>query len=633
MANMMDSASQYQKFIFNRTYARWSREHGRRETWDETVDRYTEFMVQRVPKDFQKQFRAVANMIRAGMVMPSMRALWTAGPALARENVCGYNCAALNLDHPKAFAELLYILLCGTGVGYSVERQVINRLRPIPDRLEEQQVSMPVADSKRGWAEAFYTHLCALWDGKIFQWDLSKVRPAGAPLKTFGGRASGPRPLRALLDFATELFRKRVGTKLTSVDCADLANKAAESVVVGGVRRSACICLTNLSDDRMAKYKTGNFQFTHPHRQMANISVAYTDEPDSRKLLSEWVKLIESNSGERGIFNRGNVNDQIPSRRKKRDDWLLNPCGEIILRPHQFCNLSEVVVRPTDNLESLQKKVQAATILGMVQGTLTDFRFLRKVWTDNTREEHLLGVSLTGLADNPHMAMPSHLVWRTLRFLREIVLDTARSWSTILGVPMPAAATCVKPSGTVSQLVNSSSGLHSRYAPYYLRRVRVAVADPICQYLMDAGVPNMPEVGQVEGSCNTRVFEFPERAPQQSRLNNQGGAIFQLRYWAMLKTAWCEHNPSCTIFVKESEWIRVLAWIKRHWSQIGGLAFLPANTGSYQLAPLEEIDAKTYRERVAAMPVLDFTNLVKYESVDQGGGAAELACTAGSCAF
>lgn len=625
--------SQYQKFIFTRTYSRWNSALGRRETWRETVDRYHHFMRSRVPQDYREDFANAVRMIHNLDVMPSMRALWTAGLALERENVCGYNCAALNLDHPKSFAELLYILLCGTGVGYSVERQVINKLRVVPATFKEHKEAIVVADSKLGWAEAFYFHLQHLWNGQIFKCDLSRVRPAGSPLKTFGGRASGPAPLKALFDFTTQLFMKRRGQKLTSVDCADLANKAASAVVVGGVRRSACICLTNLSDDRMAKYKTGSFQLVHPWRQMANISVAYTDKPSSRKLLSEWIKLIESNSGERGIFNRAAINSQIPARRQPREDWLVNPCGEIILRPNQFCNLSEVVVRPADNIETLSKKVEAATILGMVQSTLTDFKFLRKIWKTNCEEERLLGVSLTGLADHPNLSRVVLGTQKTLLQLRDVARQTAATWAKILGVNMPAAITCVKPSGTVSQLVNCASGLHSRYAPYYIRRVRVATVDPICQYLIDKGVPNHPEVGQAEETCNTRVFEFPERSPKSSRLNQDMSSVDQLGYWLLLKDAWCEHNPSCTIFVKEYEWIRTLAWVERYWDLIGGLSFLPADSGGYLLAPLEEIDVETYHKRVVDMPELDFSDLVKYERIDQGTGSTELACSAGSCAF
>ena len=633
---------QYQEFIYTRTYSRWRPDLGRRERWDETVDRYRDFFIKRVPKNYRMEYLQAIDRVRTMDVMPSMRALWTAGSALERENICGYNCAAVALDHPKAFAELLYILLCGTGVGYSVERQVISKLWEVPAHLIDpvdlsQRPRIVVADSKLGWAEGFYSLLRHLWNGFIPTWDLSRVRPAGTPLKTFGGRASGPEPLDALFKFTVALFRDRRGEKLTSVDCADIANKAAESVVVGGVRRSACIALTNLSDDRMAKYKSGQFYLTHPHRSMANISVAYTEKPSTRKLMSEWIKLIESNTGERGIFNRGDVHNHLPEPRQRLNKpdtlWMLNPCGEILLRPAQFCNLTSVVVRPADGIGVLVNKVRAATILGMLQATLTDFHFLRKVWKDNCERERLLGVSLSGLADHNTFAHRRNYTCSYLARLREVVHTTARAWSGVLGIDTPTAMTCVKPEGTSSQLVGSASGLHSRFARFYLRRVRVATVDPLCQFLIERGIPNQPEVGEQEATCKTRVFEFPQAAPEGSRLNNEFNALAQLDYWLMLKQYWCDHNPSCTIFVKEHEWIDVLNWVHTNWQMIGGLSFLPYSGSAYQLAPLEEIDEETYHTLVDNFPTLDFTHLAQYEQHDQGVGSHELACTGSSCAF
>jgi ribonucleoside-diphosphate reductase alpha chain len=666
----MDNQTPYQKFIYKKSYSRWLDDKGRREDWDETVDRYRTFMLERlltqveepvffsatdsistdpidaamsdefvwadrdsgVLKDFQKAIESIRTLD----VMPSMRALWTAGPALERDNISGYNCAYLVVDHPKAFAELMYILLNGTGVGFSVERQYINKMYEVPSKLKLSSDVIVFKDSKLGWAEGYYKFLLELYRGKICAYDLSKIRPYGARLKTFGGRASGPEPLEELLERTRAIYENAKGRRLNSLECHDLCCHVADVVISGGVRRSACISLSNLSDDRMANCKSGNWPEFSPQRKAANNSVAYTEKPDTRKLMSEWTKLMESKSGERGIFNREAADWTVQSskRRETGHDWGCNPCGEIILRPNQFCNLTEVVVRPDDTLFKLKKKVRDATILGCIQSLFTDFKFIGKKWQDNCEEERLLGVSLTGLRDHPILQQPDvksiyqcsdSVQW--LKSMKEVAIKTAKKWAGILGINVPAAICTVKPSGTVSQLVNSSSGLHARHSKYYMRRVRISTTDPMCEFLIDQGMPGVPVIGEE----HTMLFEFPMKAPEDSVTTSEISAIKQLEYWKMLKMYWCEHNPSCTITVKDDEWIEVLDWVHVNWNFICGLSFFPVGDTVYKQKPLKEIDKDAYNKAIAAFPDIDFSKLDQYEQDDNTEGAKELSCSGHGC--
>jgi hypothetical protein len=873
----------YQDFIRVRTYSRWNEELGRRETWDETVDRYDEFFWKilwdkRISAELKDAYSKAIDAIRSMDVMPSMRCLWTAGPALERENISGYNCAYVAVDNPRVFAEILYILMCGTGVGFSVERQYINKLPEVVNFSDYTSFEPVIVfeDSKLGWAEGFQKCIETLYAGCIPIYDLSKIRPKGSRLKIFGGRASGPEPLKELIDFTIQVFKNAQGRKLNSIECYDIVCKIANCVVSGGVRRSATLSLSNLTDLRMRHAKDGQFWIENPQRALSNNSVAYTEKPDMRAFMEEWMALVESKSGERGIVNREALKNTLPKRRNKDFDFGVNPCfhpdtiietvhgrmriadikepikvysmdtdgslcikqasaawktrenaetlkiticngyeltvtpdhkifikgkgwveakdlklgdkvvmlirnrrgaaysgirltseprsktrmehrlvfegvygaipsgydihhldgdtynndadnlvmmphseharltaytqpnnhqlrdpitgnfisppvvkgktiiplpeelktnlhqyptitkieagevtdvydisvedthnviangivahncGEIVLRPRQFCNLTEVVVRPEDTLEDLCKKVKHATILGCLQSTLTDFKFLSEEWKKNCEEERLLGVSLTGLMDHPVLqkttmgdSFLSPEEW--LEVMKQTALDTVKVWSKALGINMPAAITCVKPSGTVSQLVDSSSGLHPRYAPYYIRRVRVTYTDPLAKFLMAKDVPCEPEVGQTWNDVNTVVFEFPVESPKGSICRKDLTALEQLEYWKMLKIYWCEHNPSVTIYVKDHEWLEVGAWVYKNWDIIGGLSFLPYDGGSYQLAPYEEITKEKYEELIKNFPKLDFSELSKYETKDETEGSRELACTAGVC--
>jgi ribonucleoside-triphosphate reductase len=625
----------FQEFVYLRSYSRWLENEQRRETWPETVGRYSDFMVKRVPSDHHVDFLEACTAIEDSQVMPSMRALWAAGKALERENLAAYNCTYTVINSPKVFAEILYILMNGCGVGFSVERQYINRLPQVPDRLEESDEEIVFEDSKLGWAEGYYRFIRGLYAGKVYRCNLDKIRPRGARLKTFGGRASGPEPLRQLIDFTGKVFKQAEGRKLNSVECYDIACYVANIVVVGGVRRSATISLSNLSDRRMANAKTGEFWASHPQRQLSNNSVAYTEKPDCTTFLEEWLNLAKSKSGERGIFNReaAKLWASTVGRRDPEGDYGINPCGEILLLPEEGCNLTEAVVRPDDTLEILSAKVRMATILGMVQSTLTKFGFVGKGWSRNMERERLLGVSLTGLRDHPILGRMSrpHELERWLSYLKVQAVETAREWSEVLGVSMPAAVTCIKPSGTVSTLVGASSGLHPRHAPYYLRRVRVSNNDPIAQLLMQAGVPHYPEVGQTYDNMTTTVFEFPVKSPENSVFRDNVSAIDQLEYFLMVKKHWCEHNPSTTIYVKEDEWFEVGNWVYRHWDMICGVTFLPYDGGVYQLAPYEEITEEQYEKAVAAFPSINFEGLEWLESTDNTEGAREFACVSGAC--
>ncbi len=621
----------YQELIFTVNYARWNGK--RREKWNETIERYSDYMKKYIPKNEHNTFNIAIDAIAKMQVMPSMRALWTAGDALDISNIAGYNCAYLTFEKPKDFAEHLFILMNGTGSGYSVERQYITKLPRIPEKFEESKEVIVFEDSKLGWAEGIERFFDALYSGYIPEYDLSKIRSKGAILKTFGGRASGPGPLKELLEFTKETFNMARGRKLNSIEVNDIACFIANIVVSGGVRRSACISLSNLSDRRMANAKSGEFWKTHIHRSMANNSTAYTEKPDIDIFMEEWLTLMRSGSGERGIFNREAATNHVKEigRRDWEKDFGTNPCGEILLRKKQFCNLSEVVIRPSDNLSDLIKKTQSAVAIGAVQSTLNNFPFLSEEWKTNAEEERLLGVSLTGLRDHPTLQKKSVVSEVWLTEMKKVAIQCAEKWSKILDIKMPTAITCVKPSGTVSQLVGCSSGLHAAFSKYYIRRIRVATTDPVCKLLIDSKVPFNAEVGQTLENATTYVFDFPIKSPKTSILAEDVDALEQLEYWLMLKEKWTEHNPSCTIYVKDQEWMEVGAWIYKHWDKVTGITFLPLNNHVYQLAPYEKITEKQYNEMSNNFPEIAFDKLVDYETSDYTTGARQLACTGGSC--
>ena len=620
----------YQSFIHTSRYARWLDEEGRRESWGETAQRYIDNIVKphnEVPTDI---IHEIAQAILSLEVMPSMRALMTAGPAFARDNVAGYNCSYLPVDDPKSFDEAMFILLCGTGVGFSVERQFISKLPEVPE-LFDSETTVVVKDSKEGWAKAFRQVLALLWSGEIPKWDTSRVRPSGARLKTFGGRASGPAPLINLFNFAVGTFKEAQGRKMSSVECHDLMCKIGEVVVVGGVRRSAMISLSNLSDDRMRHAKSGAWWENNGQRALANNSVSYTEKPDSTSFLREWTSLVESGSGERGIFNREAARKQAEKfgRRDGGYEFGTNPCSEIILRPYQFCNLTEVVVRATDDIDSLERKVRLATILGTLQSTYTKFPYLRKVWQKNTEEERLLGVSLTGIMDNPLMTVKNAGLEKTLGHLREVAVSVNAEWSARLGIPASAAITCVKPSGTVSQLVDSASGIHARHSPYYIRTVRGDVKDPLTQFMMDQNVPSEPCVMKPD---TTVVFSFPVKAPDNAVVTHDMSAVEQLETWLVYQRHWCEHKPSVTINVRKDEWVEVGAFVYKHFDEMSGVSFLPYSEHTYQQAPYQEVDKAVYEERKSAMPAsIDWSKLSSYEVEDNTAGSQTLACSGDSC--
>ena len=620
----------YQSFIHTSRYARWLDDEGRRENWGETVQRYIDNIVQpnsEVPTDI---IHEIEQAILSLEVMPSMRALMTAGPAFARDNVAGYNCSYLPVDDPKSFDEAMFILLCGTGVGFSVERQFISKLPEVPE-LFDSETTVVVKDSKEGWAKAFRQVLALLWSGEIPKWDTSRVRPSGARLKTFGGRASGPAPLINLFNFAVGTFKEAQGRKMSSVECHDLMCKIGEVVVVGGVRRSAMISLSNLSDDRMRHAKSGAWWENNGQRALANNSVSYTEKPDSTSFLREWTSLVESGSGERGIFNREAARKQAEKfgRRDGGYEFGTNPCSEIILRPYQFCNLTEVVVRATDDIDSLERKVRLATILGTLQSTYTKFPYLRKVWQKNTEEERLLGVSLTGIMDNPLMTVKNAGLEKTLGHLREVAVSVNAEWSARLGIPASAAITCVKPSGTVSQLVDSASGIHARHSPYYIRTVRGDVKDPLTQFMMDQNVPSEPCVMKPD---TTVVFSFPVKAPDNAVVTHDMSAVEQLETWLVYQRHWCEHKPSVTINVRKDEWVEVGAFVYKHFDEMSGVSFLPYSEHTYQQAPYQEVDKAVYEERKSTMPAsIDWSKLSSYEVEDNTAGSQTLACSGDSC--
>ena len=627
----------YQEFIHLSRYARWNEDTGRRETWQETVARYFDFMQEHLKKnndtdiaDMRPQLeQAVLNLD----IMPSMRALMSAGTALERDNVAGFNCSYVAVDTVRAFDETLYILMCGTGVGFSVERQYINKLPDLPEELHPTDTIIKVADSKIGWAKAYKELMSLLYAGHIPQWDLSNIRPQGARLKTFGGRASGPAPLDDLMHFTINIFKDAISRgqrKLVSIDCHDLMCKIAEVVVVGGVRRSALISLSNLSDERMRNAKSGQWWEHSQHRALSNNSVAYTDSVEMGPFIKEWASLYESKSGERGIFNRQAAEEQAAKngRREEYKDFGCNPCSEIILRNKQFCNLTEVVVRPNDSWIDLERKVELATILGTFQATLTNFRYLTKAWKDNTEEEALLGVSLTGIMDNKKMYQGDNLP-RRLQNFKNVSVAKNKEWAKKLGIKQSAAITCVKPSGTVSQLVDSASGIHTRHSEYYLRTVRADKKDPIAQLMVDQGVYHEDDITKPE---HTLVFYFPIKSPKKSLTRIDLSAIEHLKIWKTYQDHWCEHKPSATISVRETEWLKVGAWVWDNFDRISGVSFLPYADHSYQQAPYQEIFEDEYNEWMKkTVHEIDWSRITEYEKEDMTENTKELACTAGAC--
>jgi ribonucleoside-diphosphate reductase alpha chain len=625
----------YQSFIHKSRYARWLDEEGRREAWDETVDRYMNNVVEPVIDSGASEADfSVAHDIEQAIlsleVMPSMRAMMTAGKALERDNTAGYNCSYLPVDDPKSFDEAMFILLCGTGVGFSVERQFISKLPEVPQLFDSDTVIV-VKDSKEGWAKAFRQVLALLWAGEIPKWDVSKVRPAGARLKVFGGRASGPAPLVELFNFAITTFKNAQGRKLSSLECHDLMCFIGQIVVVGGVRRSAMISLSNLSDDRMRHAKSGQWWETAAHRALANNSVSYTEKPDMETFMREWQALVESKSGERGVYNRQAAKNQAKkfNRRDPNYEFGTNPCSEIILRPYQFCNLTEVVVRATDTMEDLERKIRLATILGTIQSTYTKFPYLRKVWSTNTEEERLLGVSLTGIMDNPLMTLSNKGLESTLEHLRGVAVSTNAEWADRLGIPVAAAITCVKPSGTVSQLVDSASGIHARHSAHYIRTVRGDNKDPLTQFMMDQGIPSEPCV--MKGDTTT-VFSFPVKSPTKSVTRNDMSAIEQLEMWLMYQRHFCEHKPSVTISVREEEWMEVGAFVYKYFDEMSGVSFLPHSEHTYQQAPYQEVDKEAYNVLLKSMPKkIDWAGLSEYEKDDNTVAMQTMACSGDVC--
>ncbi len=632
----MGLPTSFQEYIHKSRYARYLWEDNRRETWEETVSRYFDFFTEHL--DEQCGYKLTDNnrtMLQDAVsdlkVMPSMRCLMTAGPALKRENVAGYNCSYLAIDSLRSFDELLYVLMCGTGVGFSVERQYVNELPLINEEFHDTDTVIMVSDSKLGWAKALRELIYLLAAGQIPQWNMSRVREAGAPLKTFGGRASGPAPLEDLFNFCVNIFRDAAGRKLTSLEAHDIACKIAEVVVVGGVRRSALISLSNLSDDRMRHAKAGRWWESNVQRALANNSACYTEKPDMGIFMEEWKSLYESKSGERGIFNRQAAKDRAEKngRRDSNYEFGTNPCSEIILRDREFCNLTEVVIRGEDTEETLAEKVKLATILGTFQSTLTNFRYINRRWGENCEEERLLGVSMTGIMDNALTNGKKKGLEDLLDKLREVAIATNKEWAKQLGIPVSAAITCVKPSGTVSQLVDSASGIHARHNPYYIRTVRADKKDPLAKMMFDAGFPCEDDVTKPD---HTWVFSFPVKAPKNGVFRKDMNAVAQLDLWKIYQDHWCEHKPSITVSVKEEEWMDVGAWTYENFNQMSGVSFLPFADHSYRQAPYQDITVLQYNELVKKMPKnVDWLKLQEYETTDTTAGSQELACSADGC--
>ena len=636
--------TEYQQFIHLSRYARWDYEKGRRETWHETIERYFDFFTRHLEKNHEfilenGERTELENAVKHLKVMPSMRCLMTAGPALEKENIAGYNCAYVKVDHVRSFDEILYILMNGTGVGFSVEEEYVKKLPTIPDELYETDTTIVVADSKLGWARAFKELISLLYGGHIPKWDVSKIRPAGAPLKTFGGRASGPAPLVDLFNFVVSTFSAAVGRKLKPIEAHDIVCKTAEVVVVGGVRRSALISLSDLNDREMRFAKSCQGWEKDVQRSLANNSVNYKEKPDVGTFMREWLSLYDSKSGERGIYNglasKYHVNElntrekdkdgTYIQRRLARDDFGTNPCSEIILRSREFCNLSEVVVRSNDTIESLRSKVRIATILGTFQSTLTSFKYLSTEWKRNCEEERLLGVSLTGIMDCVLTNGTKGNVKKLLNELRELAVETNKEWSEKLGIERSASITCVKPSGTVSQLVDSASGIHARHNPYYIRTVRADNKDPLCKLMVAEGFPNEPDVTKPE---HTTVFTFPSKSPKGAICRNDMTAEKQLSLWHTYAKEWCEHKPSVTISVKDDEWVNTAAWVYKHFDDVSGISFLPFSDHTYKQAPYQDCTEQEYNELMEKMPMnVDWSALSNYETQDQTSASQEFACT------
>tara|TARA_R110002073_G_scaffold104181_4_gene235594 strand:+ start:300 stop:2237 length:1938 start_codon:yes stop_codon:yes gene_type:complete len=631
-------SSDYQNFIALSRYARWKEGDQRREGWLETVERYFNYLENYVkdkygymmPDDTHKK---LVDAVQDLNVMPSMRALMTAGAPLDVCHVPSYNCSYLTVDTPRAFDECMYVLMCGTGVGFSVEKDYVEKLPTVNEQLFNSDTVIKVRDSRIGWAKSLKELIAMLYSGQIPTWDVSEVRPAGARLKTFGGRASGAGPLEKLFNFCIEKFKGAVGRKLTPLECHDIMCKVGDVVVVGGVRRSALISLSDIDDGDMRHAKSGEWYIHNPQRTLANNSVAYERKPNIGTFIREWTSLYESYSGERGIFNRQAANKQVAKNGRRDGDHAFgcNPCSEIILRPFQFCNLSEVVARNTDTLKTLKEKVKLATILGTLQSTLTDFKYLRKIWKTNTEEERLLGVSLTGIMDCPLLngTQQSLSLPDMLEELKQVAVDTNREIAEAIGINMSVAITCVKPSGTVSQLVDSASGIHARHSPYYIRTVRADNKDPMTQFMIDQGIPNEPEK---DNPLDTTVFSFPTVAPMGAVTRNDMTATEQLDLWLTYQTHWCEHKPSVTISVRDSEWMEVGAWVYKNFDDVSGISFLPYSDHIYPQAPYEEVDKAKCMEMVKRMPSrIDWSKLSDYEKEDGTSGGRELACSAGVC--
>ena len=636
--------TEYQQFIHLSRYARWDYEKGRRETWHETIERYFDFFTRHLEKNHEfilenGERTELENAVKHLKVMPSMRCLMTAGPALEKENIAGYNCAYVKVDHVRSFDEILYILMNGTGVGFSVEEEYVKKLPTIPDELYETDTTIVVADSKLGWARAFKELISLLYGGHIPKWDVSKIRPAGAPLKTFGGRASGPAPLVDLFNFVVSTFSAAVGRKLKPIEAHDIVCKTAEVVVVGGVRRSALISLSDLNDREMRFAKSGQWWEKDVQRSLANNSVNYKEKPDVGTFMREWLSLYDSKSGERGIYNglasKYHVNElntrekdkdgTYIQRRVARDDFGTNPCSEIILRSREFCNLSEVVVRSNDTIESLRSKVRIATILGTFQSTLTSFKYLSTEWKRNCEEERLLGVSLTGIMDCVLTNGAKGDIKKLLNELRELAVETNKEWSEKLGIERSASITCVKPSGTVSQLVDSASGIHARHNAYYIRTVRADNKDPLCKLMVAEGFPNEPDVTKPE---HTTVFTFPSKSPKGAICRNDMTAEKQLSLWHTYAKEWCEHKPSVTISVKDDEWVNTAAWVYKHFDDVSGISFLPFSDHTYKQAPYQDCTEQEYNELMEKMPMnVDWSALSNYETQDQTSASQEFACT------
>ena len=624
--------NQLSEFVYYTTYSKWRPEEGRRETWIETIDRYLDFMREKMgDKLTKKEYEEIRDYMLGMKAMGSMRLLWGAGKAARATNVCAYNCSYLAPTVWRDFGEAMYVLMCGTGLGYSVEHQTVEQLPMIKKQTGVKPFIHKVADSKEGWAEAFIIGLETWAAGQDVTFDYSDVRPQGARLSTMGGRASGPDPLRNLLDFSRARMFERQNRRLTTLDVHDIICKTGEVVVMGGVRRSALISLSDLDDKDMREAKNGQFYLNHPERAMANNSAIYNEKPTIEQFLEEWVNLVKSGSGERGIFNRGGLQAQLPTRRWPKfapdaETSGLNPCGEIVLKSKQFCNLSEVVARANDTVATLKDKVRIATILGTYQATLTDFPFLSKEWKKNCEDERLLGVSITGHWDCSALRKPE-----VFEALKKVAVETNKKYSKRFGINPSTAVTCVKPSGNGSQLFDTSSGCHPRYAPYYIRRIRIERHNPIFMMLKDMGVTYYPEVGQSETTANTFVLEFPVKAPDKAVVKNDINAIDHLEYWKMVKTHYTEHNPSVTISIGQDEWLKVGNWVYENWDIVGGLSFLPRSDHHYKLAPYEEISKENYEVMAKNFPEIDFSKIVLYEYDDTTTGSKELACSSGKC--